>query len=304
MRYSAAITLCTAAALAAAALLAGPPAQAQERMALSDRVARLEQQAQGNAQVVDLLNRVNELTQEVQTLRGLIEQQNNELESLKKRQRDQYVDLDSRINRLTSAPAEGAAVDAPVDGAIVADGSGQPASVPADPDGGNTAEESGFAPADGAPEASDPQSESAPVAQVPVQSVRPDAAQEKALYDQAFGSLREGRYAESARRFQAFLEEYPNGDLADNAYYWLGESYYVTQNYKIALETFQTVLQRYPQSPKAADALLKVGYCQFELKDWPAAEATLTEVTRRYPDTTVYRLAEGRLRALRIESRK
>jgi tol-pal system protein YbgF len=131
-----------------------------------------------------------------------------------------------------------------------------------------------------------------------------DLGNEKAAYDEAFGSLREGRYAESARRFQEFLQRYPESDLSDNAHYWLGESYYVTQNYKVAQETFQLVLKRYPQSPKAPDAMLKVGYCQFELRDWANAEATLNEVIRRYPDTTVSRLAEGRLRALRVESRR
>ena len=75
------------------------------------------------------------------------------------------------------------------------------------------------------------------------------------------------------------------------------------QNYRVALETFNGMLKRYPQSPKAPDALLKVGYCQFEMKDFARAEATLNEVVHRYPDTTVARLAEGRLRALRVEGR-
>src|SRR5213075_708077 len=90
-----------AAAYSAAALLvAGNAFAAEERLPLAERVARLEQQAQGNQQTVELLNRVNELQQEVQSLRGTIEQQTNEIEGLKKRQRDQYLDLDSRLNRM------------------------------------------------------------------------------------------------------------------------------------------------------------------------------------------------------------
>ena len=119
----------------------------------------------------------------------------------------------------------------------------------------------------------------------------------------AFAALREGRYAESARRFSSFLEQFPNGGLADNATYWLGESYYVTQNYRIALDTFKSLLDRFPQSAKAADALLKLGYCHYELREWNEAEATLNLVVQRYPDTTVARLAQGRLRALRLEGR-
>ena len=107
----------------------------------------------------------------------------------------------------------------------------------------------------------------------------------------------------SARRFQTFLDQYPDSGLAGNAYYWLGESYYVTQNYKIALQSFQTLLQRYPESQKAPDAMLKVGYSQYELKQWDQAEATLNQVVQTYPDTTVARLAQGRLRALKSEAR-
>jgi tol-pal system protein YbgF len=130
------------------------------------------------------------------------------------------------------------------------------------------------------------------------------AAAEKQAYDEAFAALRDGRYAESARRFQAFLAEHPQGELADNALYWLGESYYVTQNYRIALDTFNDLLARFPDSAKAPDALLKVGYCHYELKEWPQAEQVLNEVVRLYPEQTVGKLAQGRLRALRLEGRR
>ena len=72
-----------AAAVMAAAVFA-PVANAQERLSLSERMTRLEQQMQGNAQgqssSVELLNRLNELQQEVQNLRGTVEQQTNEIE--------------------------------------------------------------------------------------------------------------------------------------------------------------------------------------------------------------------------------
>ena len=279
------------AALVAAVLLCAPFAHAQERLALADRVARLEQQAQGNTPTVELLNRINELQQEVQSLRGALEQQTNEIARLNKIQDDKYADLSSRIERM-SAPggvspggAPPADASAPMEQRAPENGGGVPE---------DNGAQSGAAGEQIAPPMQDPGVGAPPV----------DAAEEKAAYDEAFAVLREGRYADSARLFQEFLDRFPNGDLADNAHYWLGESYYVTQNYKIALETFETVLSRFPQSPKAPDAMLKVGYCQFELKDWARAEATLNEVVRRYPDTTVSRLAEGRLRALRLESRR
>ena len=61
-------------------------------------------------------------------------------------------------------------------------------------------------------------------------------AEVQAAYDEAFQALKELRYADAAESFQSFMDQYPNSDLADNAQYWLGESYYVTRNYEIALE--------------------------------------------------------------------
>ena len=74
-------------------------------------------------------------------------------------------------------------------------------------------------------------------------------------------------------------------------------------NYPISLSTFQKLLAQYPNSQKAPDALLKVGYCEYEMKQWDQAESTLNQVVQKYPDTTVARLAQGRLRALKLEGR-
>ena len=88
-----------------------------------------------------------------------------------------------------------------------------------------------------------------PVAQV--QSPAASAADEKAAYDQAFQALKELRYADAAEEFQSFLDQYPNSEYADNAQYWLGESYYVTRNYDIALTAFQTCSTSIRKAPRA-----------------------------------------------------
>ncbi|MCB1552756.1 MAG: tol-pal system protein YbgF [Xanthomonadales bacterium] len=292
------------AALAAAVAF---PAFAQSgRLSLADRVAQLEaaqnQAASSGNQTVELLNRITQLQAEIQSLRGLVEQQSYEIETLKKRNRDQYLDLDSRLARLEggspAAPASAAS-----DGGLPADSlpaNAEPLSdVPATP---RTVMEDPEvrAPVDGQTQtaglgggelAADPQTIADPVG-------------EKAMYESAFDALKEGRYAEAARRFQSFLTSYPNGEFAPNAHYWLGESYYVTQNYQIALDAFRQLLSEFPNSSKAPDALLKVGYCHYELRQWGEAEATLNQVVERYPETTVSRLAQGRLRALRLENRQ
>jgi tol-pal system protein YbgF len=302
------------AALMAAVVAFAPAAHAQaQRLSLAERVDRLEQQ-QSNAQsgggAVDLVNQISALQSQVQTLQGQVEELKHALDEAKQRNKDQYVDLDSRIGRLegggNAAPPPAAAAGRPAarnDNPPDVD-LGAPASAPKTP----PPRDSRFAPPRaGVNDLSDADRAAvapgdAAGAQAPAASGG-DPAVANATYNEAFAALKDGRYAESARRFQGFIDQYPGSDLTGNAYYWLGESYYVTQNYKIAQQAFETLLQRYPNSLKAPDALLKVGYSQYEQKQWDAAEATLNQVVQTYPDTTVARLAQGRLRALKMEAR-
>ena len=261
----------------AAAIAAASPASAQ-RQSLGERVTALEQQAAVQAQSssqasVEQLNRINQLQSEVQSLRGLVEQLQNEIEQLKQRGRDQYVDIDTRLQRLEGG------------------GSPPPAASATRPPAADTTTDQATEPAAAIGGPSNP----------PPGTGNP--ADEAAAYGAAFDSLKAGDYVASARGFHAFLEAYPNAALAPNAWYWLGESYYVTQNYPLAAEAFDTLLTNFPDSGKAPDALLKLGYAQLEMGRRSEGERTLRQVMDRYPGGDVARLAESRLRALDFEPR-
>lgn len=120
-------------------------------------------------------------------------------------------------------------------------------------------------------------------------------------YQAAFELLKEQRYEDAAAAFEQFLESYPQSELADNAQYWLAESYYVTGQFDQALSEFESVINDYPDSRKAADALLKMGYCNYELERWDAARDALQRVQREFPETTAARLADQRLDRMREE---
>ena len=253
------------------AVVAFAPRTAQ-RLSLAERVERLEQQQAsgqgGNA--VDLVNQIQALQSQVQQLQGQVEELKHQLDEAKQRSKDQYIDLDSRIGRLEGHAPGGAP---PPPARPRARDDRQPPDIEL---GAARRQRAAAANARDVPERARPNvgelrddergDLDAPPARRRRGAPPADAAGEQPTYDAAFAALKDGRYAESARRFQAFLDQYPNSGLAGNAYYWLGESYYVTQNYKIALQSFQTLLQRYPDSQKAPDALLKVGYSQYELK--------------------------------------
>ncbi|MBS0364706.1 MAG: tol-pal system protein YbgF [Proteobacteria bacterium] len=124
------------------------------------------------------------------------------------------------------------------------------------------------------------------------------SSQEQAVYSQAFDALKAGSYSIASTGFKDFLTNYPNSPLADNAQYWLGETYYVNHEYDAASAAFQAVLKRWPDSRRAPEALLKLGYTQQAQKQYAAARATLADVTRRFPGTDSARLAAERLSRL------
>ncbi|MCU0756252.1 MAG: tol-pal system protein YbgF [Xanthomonadales bacterium] len=267
----------------AAVAVCGPAwAQSGSRLSLAERVALLERQqaqSQSQDQAIEWLQRLNDMQSELQSLRSQVEVLERELESLKKRSNDQYLDLDGRLRSGGSASGTQAGVPLPPPtGAMspVEDELAFPSSVP-DSTGAD------------------------PVLDAAAAASRRDA--EMAAYDHAFEALKQGNYQESARRFGAYLAEFPDGENAANATYWLGESHYVNQRYPEALKRFQALLQQFPNSARAPDALLKVGYCYHQIGDTQRATQTLNSVIQRYPNTAVAGLAETRLRAIRSSAR-
>ena len=271
-------------ATVAAALVAAAPAWAQ-RASLADRVAVLEQRAADNQANVQLLNQVNLLKSEVTSLRSQVEELQHALDQLRQTSRSQYLDLDGRLNRMEGGAPAGPAIDAaPVLDASPDDGSASASDVPL------------AAPAPGPAVAA----EDRPPAVYGDRGTLAQGEGEREAYDAAFEALKAGQYAESARLFQSFLGRYPGGSYAPNALYWLGESYYVTQNYPLAQEQFQALLDRYPTHDKAPGALLKVGLSQYGLQDMEAAERTLQDVVSRYPGSDAARTAADRLGAIQL----
>ena len=243
-----------------AAMLCASPLAFAQRASLADRVAALEARSAGDQGGTELVNQISQLRSEVQELRGQIEQLQQQLEQAKQGQRSQYLDLDGRLNRLEGGAAAPAITSAAT-----------PASTPA-----TTSNE------------------------VPPASSAMASMDERAAYTHAFDALKSGDYVESSRRFRDFLSAHPGGQYAPNALYWLGESYYVTQNYALAGEQFQSLLDRYPTHDKAPGALLKRGLAQYGLKDYAGADATLHQVVQRYPGSDVARTADDRLRAMQV----
>ena len=242
-----------------------------------------------------LIYQMQELLEEVRELRGLVESQQRELENLRRRQRDQYLDLDQRLQRLGQ---DGVTAISPIAEPVAPEQS--------------AADEAGTAERPEAPAVVDVPDVRAPIdAQAEVRPLAGGAVvaprdlgtpteQEQAAYDRAFRALREQRYADAAEGFSNFLDQFPQSGYAPNALYWLAETYYVTRDFETALRFFEQLRNRYPGSNKDGDALLKIGFSHFELRQWTEARAALEQVRNDHSGTTLARLAESRLRDMRL----
>jgi len=253
-------------ALLGAGCASTPPEEDPVQIKLNDldtRVGRMERIAANQVQVAQ---RLDEIQNNLRELRGRVDELEHNNDALSKQQRDLYNDLDKRLGTAAGGPA-GAAGAAGAPGAAV--GSAAPGAA----GGGN-------APATGGAGDAGPSST------------------EQAVYGQAFDALKAGSYSIAIAGFKDFLSTYPTSSLAENAQYWLGESYYVTHDYGSAAGAFRTVLKKYPDSRKAPDAMLKLGYTQAALKQYGAARSTLTELTQKYPDSDSAKLAADRLKKL------
>ncbi len=243
-----------------------------------------------NRAMLELFQRMDELADEVSNLRGMLEEQANDLAGLKKRQRELYLDIDRRLRELEITA--GAAAAAP--------------SLPATPAPAPTAPPvttSTPAPAPGAAAAA---AATTPQVAKPATISKPrkpgvTVSEEREAYQKAFDMLKEGRYKMANASFKEFLGNFPQSSYAGNAQYWLGESNYVSRQFEQAVKEFQAVLQNYPGSNKVPDAMLKLGYTHYELRQFDAAKSTLTKLRNDYPNTSASRLAAKRLERMSRE---
>ena len=234
------------------------------------RLERIEKLLDNRAQM-DMMLRLDGLEQEIRELRGEMEEQSHAIEQVRERQRDLYLDTDRRLSNVESSNAPGPQVPTPEENA----GLPQVAPVPV------------VAPSLSTPTATTKTATAA------------DPARERDAYQIAFNLLRELRYKEAAAAFNGFLQEYPAGQYAHIAQYWIGEANYAQRNFEDALEAYRHLLDRYPNSPKRAEAMLKIGYCHQSLGDDASARQALQGLVDAYPGTTEAGQATNLLKKLK-----
>lgn len=254
------------AALAGCATSPPQPDPVQLKLASLDaRMTRVERVVD-NRSLLGLANQLAATRADLRSVHNSLDQLRHRLNEDRKRERDLYADLDARLSKLEAQNG----------------GAGTSAAAP-------TASSQGVAAA--TPGSSPPQGSAATSA----------AGADQAAYQSAFDLLKAGHYGQAGSAFKQFLAAYPDSSYADNAQYWLGETYYVNRDFKTARREFQTVIDRYGRSSKLPDAMLNVGYCDDELHRMSEAKRVLHEVLARFPGTSAAHLAAQRLAKIKSE---
>lgn len=105
------------------------------------------------------------------------------------------------------------------------------------------------------------------------------------LYDESFIFVTRGSYEDAIAGFTEFIKFCPTHDKADDARYWIGESYYSMEKYREAISEFDLLLRTYPDSEKRPTALFKMGFAYRELGQKKDAKDAFQKLIDDYPDT-------------------
>ena len=109
-------------------------------------------------------------------------------------------------------------------------------------------------------------------------------AEPQEVYQRAYNLLSKGEYAAAETAFKSFIKKFPENSLSSNAYYWLGETFYVRQNYQLAAYNFANGYKNFPKGAKAADQLLKLGISLHALKKNSEACTTFSKLSQEFSE--------------------
>ncbi|MFO0719192.1 MAG: tol-pal system protein YbgF [Nitrospira sp.] len=118
-------------------------------------------------------------------------------------------------------------------------------------------------------------------------------------YERTLTRFKDGDLDGARQGFAEFLVQHPHSDLAPNARFWLGESYYGKKDYSRAIDAYDQVQLNHPASEKVPAALLKKGYAYLALKDRKKAASALKQVIDLYPRSPEANKAMDKLNQLK-----
>lgn len=202
---------------------------------------------------------------EMAQLRGMVEEQQEQIRRLQREALERYQDLDQRLSSVQAAASAPSSSANNLGGVSAAPSSNTPAVLP------NAGASSSQTPA-------------------------ADPDKERVYYDAAFDLVKAKEFDKASQAFNAFLRKYPASQYAANAQYWLGEVCLAKSDFKGASQAFSLVAQNYPKHPKVPDALYKLADAEQRMGNVEKAQGILRQLTGQYPDSSAAQLAKRQLK--------
>ncbi|KHN68744.1 hypothetical protein AV645_06875 [Acinetobacter calcoaceticus] len=224
----------------------------------------------------ELMQKNQQLENDVRALRGQLEEQSNDIEQLKKDLSNRYTDLDQRLELLNQkVDPESAPSDNPANGDTPA-----PANTEASTVDNKVVN---VTPTSSPSTTPPPQPEAS---QPPSQNQSNSVELEKAAYTVALDAYKQGGAKKAIAPMQNFIKNHPNSVYTGNAYFWLAEFNLATDpvNYNEAKKNYNVVATRYPNSSKAPRALYQLYSIAKDVdKNTASANQYKTKILSQYP---------------------
>lgn len=105
------------------------------------------------------------------------------------------------------------------------------------------------------------------------------------------------QFDNAIQQFRSFQRKYPNSDMADDAQYWIGESYFNQKDYNRAILEFNDVL-KYRKGDRVPAALLRQAQAFLEIGDKTDARLILQKLLNDHPNSEEAQEAKARLQII------
>ncbi len=119
------------------------------------------------------------------------------------------------------------------------------------------------------------------------------------IYKDAYETFHKGNLEGARRKFEAFLKQYPNTELSDNAQFWIGETYYLKKDFERAILEYEKAIVKYPEGDKIPAASFKQALAFMELGDKANAKNLLKRVIEKYPRSEQAEMAKKKLETIK-----
>lgn len=124
------------------------------------------------------------------------------------------------------------------------------------------------------------------------------------IYKAGLDAINDKKTKEAKDKFKQYLKEAPDGPLANNAQFWIGESYYVEGNYERAILEYDEVLNKYPDGGKVPAAMLKQAMAFEKIKNLKTSQALFKKLVKKFPDSDEAKVAKKKIKTKKKAKKK